>query len=437
MVNARKAHGTYGLAYALFLTFSITLIKAGTLQWVSLSWVSLSGLGFLVAFGSDLFHSRFNTSAKVNITSQYWFLYTFLAFQSWVFIQYWFLATDKSAALEHFLLGAGMVFLAGVWLKAMDHAKSFEYFFIAIVSFAAIQSIYGVWIYLSGSNQLLWMPKLFYLDRPTGFFVNANHFAAYLVLSVILLVSNILCSKPERQKSVSIRVLNHIYSPRNLVLCLLVITLLMSKSIGAMVALLVTITLMLLVKLWSSSGRKVFIITVLVVFVMLFFLVLSMDYALIEKEITQLSHTFRRRLELSSAAFDMLKDHWLWGVGGGSFYSQFSPYRTLEIGNSYYNFAHNDFLQFWIEYGLIGVVLLNTFLFLILRDNFYVLKRTQSVIRATFAHASIYTTMAVGIHSMVDFPLHIPGFSVCFLVLISINSLYGISTRHSKHPHAT
>jgi O-antigen ligase len=136
-----------------------------------------------------------------------------------------------------------------------------------------------------------------------------------------------------------------------------------------------------------------------------------------------LSHTFYRRLELSKAAFIMLETTWLTGIGGGAFYSQFSPYRTLEIGNTYYNYAHNDILQFWIEYGLIGVSLLVLFLATLIRDNIRILSQSRSGIQATFAYASIYSTLAVAIHSLVDFPLHIPGFSVCYLVIISVNSL--------------
>jgi len=133
----------------------------------------------------------------------------------------------------------------------------------------------------------------------------------------------------------------------------------------------------------------------------------------------------------------MLQSHWLTGVGGGAFYSQFSAFRDLSIGNNYYHYAHNDLLQLWIEYGLIGTVILCAFLITVLKENWRVLVRPKSTskygnrsttsLQTTFALASLYCTLAVIIHSLVDFPLHLPGFSVAYLTLISANSLISLN----------
>jgi O-antigen ligase len=179
--------------------------------------------------------------------------------------------------------------------------------------------------------------------------------------------------------------------------------------------------------LWRSENRKTLLVSAIAVCFVLSLLILSLDYTVIKNELSGLPHTFFRRIDLSIAASAMLENNWLTGIGGGSFYSQFSPYRTLEVGNAYYNYAHNDILQLWIEYGLIGLTILLMFVGAVIRDNIRVLSQTTSGIRATFAYASIYSTIAVGVHSLVDFPLHMPGFSVCYLVIISTNSLLPIS----------
>jgi len=117
----------------------------------------------------------------------------------------------------------------------------------------------------------------------------------------------------------------------------------------------------------------------------------------------------------------MLKDHWLFGVGGGSFYSAFSQYRNLDIGNTYYNYAHNDYLQFWIEYGLIGIVTLITFITLALHKNYQVLQTSNNAYRKAFAITSLIGTATLAIHSLVDFPLHIPAYSVLYLCILCVN----------------
>ena len=415
------------LGFGLALTFSIALIKGGALQWVSLAWVSLSGLTLLIVL---CLNQQKPTQKTVSALLP---VYLFCAFQLWALFQYVFISPDKTASLDQTLIGLGMGFLLAIWSIAVRHPKALDLLYISIVTSAVIQSIYGLWMYLSGTDLLLWMPKVYYLDRPTGFFVNANHFAAYLLLGIILCLSKMMTSERSQPKqNFLIRAFDQLYNPNNAILCLLLLTLFASKSIGAMVALGVVLVLIGLKLIWRSQRRKSFILSIIGLSFLLILLVLSLDYSTLQREAAELSHTFYRRLELSKAALTMLQSSWLTGIGGGAFYSQFSPYRTLDIGNTYYNYAHNDLLQLWIEYGLIGVTILSLFIATVVRDNVQILSKTTSGIRATFAYASIYSTIAVIVHSLVDFPLHIPGFSVCYLVIVSINSLLLISKRQHR-----
>jgi len=341
-----------------------------------------------------------------------------------VFIQYVLFSQDKSASLDQALIGLGMLFLLAIWTIALRHKKAMISLYISFVFWAVIQSVYGLWVFLSETNLLLWMPKLYYLDRPTGFFVNANHFAAYLVLSIILCLSKILSEHTKKNNQrLFLRAFDQLYNPYNLILCLLLITLFASKSIGAMVSLGSVVTIIGLIWVARSEHRKSLIVSLIILFAIILVLISSLNYSIIESQIVDFSHTLNRRIELSKTGLTMLQSNWLVGVGGGAFYSQFSAFRTLEIGNAYYNYAHNDFLQFWIEYGLIGIFILLLFIVAVMRNNLRVLSQSDSGIHTTFAYASIFGTAAVAIHSLVDFPLHLPGFSVCYLILISTNSL--------------
>jgi len=422
---------TMALAAALILTFGIVLIKAGALPWVSLSWVSIGGISLTILLylntNTDIY--RLINRVKNNFYGSL-FVIVFIIFQLWTWVQYFTFSSDQAASLNQSLIGIGMVFLLCIWFIAMGHPKAFYFLLTSALVCGVIQTIYGFWVYLTDTNMLLWMPKEFYLDRITGFFVNANHFAAYIVLCIILCVSrDFTAIKQSTNKHSLFSILDQLYNPYKIVLMLLLIALIASKSIGAMVSLLVII-LLLGIKLFFSSNNKLFLLLVgFVVLAISLLSVLSLDYTILENQFANLSHTVNRRIELSKAAFDMLQSNWLWGVGGGAFYSEFSSFRTLEIGNSYYNYAHNDLLQFWIEYGLVGILLLVAFITLAIKNNIETLSESRRGIRAAFAFASIYTTIALGVHSLVDFPLHIPGYSVFYLVLISANSLHSINHR--------
>jgi O-antigen ligase len=422
---AQKKYSSLALGFALTLTFCVILIKGSALKWASLSWVVLCSIALTVLLlkrvSGPTKKYQLLTKSAFNVLSP---AYLFIAFQLWALLQYALISPDKPASLDQSLIGLGMLFLLAIWWIAVRDSKALTLLFAFFVLSAAMQSFYGLWVYLSGAEQLLWMPKVYYLDRPTGFFVNANHFAAYLVLGIILCLSKMMANSPSAYKrSAIIGTFDRLYDVNSVILGLLIITLIASKSIGAMVALSVVVVLIAFEVAKRSQKRKALMIGMIALCLILFLVVLSLDYSFVKSLTSNLSHTFYRRLELSKAAFIMLENTWLTGIGGGAFYSQFSPYRTLEIGNTYYNYAHNDILQFWIEYGLIGVSLLVLFLATLIRDNIRILSQSRSGIQATFAYASIYSTLAVAIHSLVDFPLHIPGFSVCYLVIISVNSL--------------
>lgn len=417
---------------SLILIFCIVLIKAGALAWASLAWVSLCCVSLIALSLTQSFkwpHPR-QMLAKTVINARLTFI-AFIAFQAWSFIQHFTVSLDKTASFDQSLIGFGMMVLLIIWFNALTQRRAIFYFFITLTLIAILQSIYGFWVVLSGADQLLWMPKHYYLDRPTGFFVNANHFAAYLLLAIFFCMASQLTQPKPRQSLLLINVLDQVYSPLNGVILILLITLVASKSIGALVAFAV-VMMMVFVQVFLTIKRKgVFLVFLSSLLLLCTMLVLLSDYSVIQDEVSGLSHTLHRRWALSKAAFTMLQDHWLVGIGGGAFYSQFSVYRTLEIGNNYYNYAHNDILQFWIEYGLIGITLLTIFLLGVLKDNIAVLKESKIGHQAAIAYASIYSIIGVIVHSLVDFPLHIPGFSVCFLMLISTNSL--LSLNHSAN----
>ncbi len=431
----RTSSTNLAVVAALVLTFAIAIVKGGSTQWSSLIWVTACCLILSALLAVDGLEEK---SAYLSIKTLFKTPFIFiLAFQIWTLIQSLTnVSQDLTASLENSLVGIGMICLLAIWYKALRHAFVLNLLYGTLISFTLVQSVYGLAIMLSGVDQILWMPKLHYLDRPTGFFVNANHFATYLVLTIIcMLFQRIIAMNvghrrsDNRKRNSAFKVIDQIYSPSNLAIAFLLITLLMTKSFGALTALCVVLGIMVC----SSAIRHKQIYQLLLggvlALIILGVIFLSLDYSIVEQELSGLSHTWSRRLALSQAASSMLSDHWLFGVGGGSFYSQFSAYRTLDIGNSYYNFAHNDLIQFWVEYGLIGVTLLALFTIAALRDNFMVIVKGESAIRKVFAYTSIYGAIAVGVHSLVDFPLHMPGLSVLFVIMISINSLIDLRVK--------
>jgi len=79
--------------------------------------------------------------------------------------------------------------------------------------------------------------------------------------------------------------------------------------------------------------------------------------------------------------------------------------------------THNDYLEFLVEYGLVGGVLLAWFMFLCLRQAARGLEDRDRARRFGICFASLMAMVAMLIHATVDFSLHIPANAGWFVVL--------------------
>ncbi|HXV76852.1 MAG TPA: hypothetical protein VD788_11110, partial [Candidatus Polarisedimenticolaceae bacterium] len=93
-------------------------------------------------------------------------------------------ATRTGAALTGLLLIATTV-------AATRGARSIA---LALLGSAAFQSIYGLLVLVSGHDRIWQVPKRYFLDSATGTFVNRNHFAGLLAMSLACGLALILAS---------------------------------------------------------------------------------------------------------------------------------------------------------------------------------------------------------------------------------------------------
>lgn len=418
------------LAFALLLTISASLIKASMLQWASLTWTAIAALSLCVTITASISLNKKELLFKPLMHPAF---LCFIGFQFWACVQFLTsISLNTEASIENALLGAGFCCLLILLFFGVRQPQHLGSIYKTLLIFGLLQATYGMAIAISQHNQLLWMDKIFYLDRPTGTFVNPNHFAAYLSILLIMLVSHAACHSVKyknTRKSLFWFIYDQVYNPRNIIAGILIVTILATKSIGVLGALVFALLTACIAISRKHSQIKALLITLFCTSALLALFVLSIEYSILEQEIEALSHTVNRRLALSGASLSMVSEYWLFGVGGGSFYSVFSAFRDLDIGHSYYNYAHNDYLQFWAEYGIIGLSLLMAFIFFTLRENLFVLKKSRNPLKRTFAYTSLYSSVVLAIHSIVDFPLHIPGYTVLYLAIISVNVALSMNSK--------
>lgn len=140
-----------------------------------------------------------------------------------------------------------------------------------------------------------------------------------------------------------------------------------------------------------------------------------------------LSGSEMSRPHIWSVTFEIIRDHWLFGTGLGSFEDVFRIYEDPDqVTRTYANNAHNDLLQFVLETGLIGALLIGAGL----RLYWGLVKKAWKHESDETRHTSRAATVAlfvVMLHSLVDYPLRTPAIAcvaaACLALLIQEKTL--------------
>ncbi len=124
------------------------------------------------------------------------------------------------------------------------------------------------------------------------------------------------------------------------------------------------------------------------------------------------------RIQVWSDSLPAVRDYWLTGSGLSSFRYVGARYRSFG-GSIYYSWAHNDYLQLGIELGLPGLLLLGWLGAAVVRAARRVRSalepdRSLKALHAGFASAVV----AMALHSLTDFSLHLPANLALFGVLL-------------------
>lgn len=133
-------------------------------------------------------------------------------------------------------------------------------------------------------------------------------------------------------------------------------------------------------------------------------------------------HGETNRLVLYSVAWKLIKENPWWGFGFFNFSSLFAIHKIPPFLDSATNFVHNDYLQFWLENGLLGLLsllaVITSFYFSVLKKRDEILKQQPPVL--IMAGAAVTSIFA---HAVVDFPLYIPA------LLVVLGAFLGAANR--------
>jgi O-antigen ligase len=368
-----------------------------------------------------------------------------LAVQGWVFIQ-WVsgISTDPGRTLHYLMLGLGYSLLFLLIVGLFYTRKRLTLLASTLVVSATLQGFYGSLMTLSGIEWLFFVPKESYFGVATGTFVNRNHLAGYLVMTLGVGIGLLLALRdgaPLRWTSL----LELLVGPKarlRLGLAIMVIALVMTRSRMGNTAFFSSLMILGALFVLLNKEHRLRNGLILASLILIDVLVISQFFGLDKlkdrlinthvENVIENNQIIARKNELRLDVFDyawvQFKERPIYGFGAGSFESSFQRYPGPEVP-LHYDHAHNDYLQFAIEYGLIGFIPLAGFVLLALYHALRALWRRDSWYRSGMGFGAAMGILGILIHSATDFNLQIPANAATFVTLCAMATLAG---RHRK-----
>ncbi|WP_281648206.1 O-antigen ligase family protein [Parendozoicomonas sp. Alg238-R29] len=128
------------------------------------------------------------------------------------------------------------------------------------------------------------------------------------------------------------------------------------------------------------------------------------------------------RTDVNPVSVQIIKNNPLTGTGAGTFYTAL-PMNHDGSWQGFFDFAHNDFLQFPLELGMPAFLLLAIAVIWCFIQALQAIRLRRNNLCAGAGFASIMGMLAIMIHSSVDFNLQIPANAAYFVVLMAISVL--------------
>jgi O-antigen ligase len=431
------------IASVLLLLFWLPLPVGTNLDWaigLFVLWVAVTA----TAWAAGMLRNPAEEQSRVLRAALPMLILLALA-QAWVAIQlYAGLTVDTGATFRQLAQGLALCMLFLLVVALFNTRKRLNWLLATLVVSGTFQAFWGAFMTLSGVEWLLVIPKPAYIGDATGTFVNRNHLAGYLELTLACGIGLLMALRDGRAFDWR-NLLELLLGPKarlRLALVVMVIALVMTHSrmgnTAFFIALMTVGGLFVLVDKQHRLRNSLILASIVIIDVLIvsqyFGLEKLKDRVLntrihdvvVDGEVVQQANEIRD--DVFVYALPLLKDKPLTGQGAGSFESVFPKYPGDDI-RLHFDHAHNDYLQFGIEFGLIGVLPLLGFVLLALWHALRALWRRESIYRSGVGFGAAMGIVAIGVHSVTDFNLQIPANAATFVVVCAIALL---ATQHAS-----
>jgi O-antigen ligase len=332
-------------------------------------------------------------------------------------------------------LASSLFGLFFVVTNVVDTRRSIDKILFLITLAGFLVSVLGIIQLVTSTDKIYWVRSF----PDAGFFASfiyENHFACYISIVALITLGGLLVKIYETKeigwdlslRQIFVDTVDNLLNRRMLFILLsfavMAASLFLSKSIGGISFFLLALLFFMLSAGFVRNKRK----TAWILFFGLLtaYLILQwIDIGRVSKEFkTALSYGFldTGRVAVFLDSIKIIKDHLLTGIGIGAFSCVFPLYRSTPAVN-FYEYLHNDIMQFLMETGLLGSIIILIPLSVFLARLIISVNNTSSRYKRCICAGALSVFFYLSLHASVDFVIHNGAVLSLSVILLALSLL--------------
>jgi O-antigen ligase len=297
---------------------------------------------------------------------------------------------------------------------------------LAMAVFTGVHGLLGLLQVGAGGGSVLYLGNVYAHGMATGTFVNRGHFAAMLAMMLPVIVGLLLFDIRQGRRGGRRRrgAEANVVSQRALMFAsavLILLSLFFTRSRAGIATALVGLAFssILLVRARAGLRHGNLIVGALVVVGIALAALIGLAPILERFEPDQLRLSGEGRFAIYAATIRAAIEFLPFGSGLSTFASVFPRFQSGVFGG-YIDYAHNDYLQFFMEVGLVAPVIVALLLAAYVMRMGELLRRDRARSFTVLQIAAGVGLLPMMLHSLFDFALHMPANAMWFATLAGV-----------------
>src|SRR6266481_5491367 len=326
--------------------------------------------------------------------------------------QWFFHATASSYAtrMELLLLLSDLIllFLAVQAFRTLQDWRGFIWFGMV---FGFLVSIFGILQHLTFNGKLYWFREMHYGGIPFGPYVNRNHFAGFVELTLPLALVPLLLGRVRRER----------WPVVTLFAVVPIGALFLAVSRGGIVSFGVELAVLALVVIQRRTmGKQLFAGAAVLLLALLMVSWLGVGQLLQRfSSFQSLEVSAGKRASMRRDTGHIFLDNPVSGTGLGTLQIVYPQYESLYDGKIV-NHTHNDYLEALAETGILGGLCCAWFLGVLLSESLKRLRQLHNSFAGALQLSGLVACAGFLVHGLVDFNLHIPSNAFLFFLIVHL-----------------